>query len=140
MPFSSCSCVIRNEWRQLHSVLFISVEYFCHRKWILSRSVLWNSQIKIIKISLVLKIWDKWYNKWIITQGAGTPCFFRMLITVCLYYLKTNFRSMSLFDLHLTLSEMSWSFNYFSYLRLMIGINFYVLGCFKEDVKWPHYI
>ena len=79
------------EWRQLHSVLFISVEYFCHRKWILSRSVLWNSQIKIIKISLVLKIWDKWYNKWIITQGAGTPCFFRMLTTVFLSYLKTNF-------------------------------------------------
>ena len=79
VPFSSRSCVIRKEWRQLHSVFFISVEYFCHRKWIKSRSVLWNSQIKIIKISLVLKIWDKWYNKWIITQGAGTPCFFRML-------------------------------------------------------------
>ena len=91
VPFSSCSCVIRNEWRQLHSVFFVSVEYFCHRKWILSRSVLWNSQIKIIKISLVLKIWDKWYNKWIITQGAGTPCSFRMLTTVFLSYLKTNF-------------------------------------------------
>ena len=95
VPFLSGSCVIRNEWRQLHSVLFISVEYFCHRKWILSRSVLWNSQIKIIKISLVLKIWDKWYNKWMITQGARTPCFFRMLTTVFLSYLKTNFTLMS---------------------------------------------
>ena len=31
MPFSSCSCVIRNEWRQLHFVLFIFVEHFCMR-------------------------------------------------------------------------------------------------------------
>ena len=91
VPFSSCSCVIGNEWRQLHSVLFISVEYFCHKKWILSRSVQWNSHIKIIILSVVLKIWDEWYNKWIITQGAGTPCFFRMLTTVFLSYLKTNF-------------------------------------------------
>ena len=91
VPFSSCSCVIRNEWRQLHSVLFISVEYFCHKKWILSWSVQWNSHIKIIILSVVLKIWDEWYNKWIITQGAGTPCFFRMLTTVFLSYLKTNF-------------------------------------------------
>ena len=93
-PFSSCSCGIRNEWRQLHSVLFISAEYFCHTKWILSRIVLWNSHIKTIKLSLVLKIslWDEWYNKWIITQGAGTPCFIRMLTTVFLSYLKANFR------------------------------------------------
>ena len=93
-PFSSCSCGIRNEWRQLHSVLFISAEYFCHTKWILSRIVLWNSHIKIIKLSLVLKIslWDEWCNKWIITQGAGTPCFIRMLTTVFLSYLKANFR------------------------------------------------
>ena len=93
-PFSSCSCGIRNEWRQLHSVSFISAEYFCHTKWILSRIVLWNSHIKIIKLSLVLKIllWDEWYNKWIITQGAGTPCFIRMLTTVFLSYLKANFR------------------------------------------------
>ena len=91
VPFSSCSCVIGNEWRQLHSVLFISVEYFCHKKWILSWSVLWNSQIKIIKLSVILKTWDEWYNKLIITQGAGTPWFFRMLTTVFLSYLKTNF-------------------------------------------------
>ena len=91
VPFSSCSCVIRNGWRQLHSVLFISVEYFCHKKWILSRSVQSNSHIKIIILSVVLKIWDEWYNKWIITQGAGTPCFFRMLTTVFLSYLKMNF-------------------------------------------------
>ena len=52
----------------------------------------WNSQIEIIKLSLVHKIWDDWYNNWIITQGAGTPCFFKMLITVFLSYLKTNFR------------------------------------------------
>ena len=91
-PFSSCS--IRNEWRQLHSVLFISVEYFCHTKWILSRIVLWNSHIKIINLSLDLKVslWNEWYKKWIITQGAGTPCFIRMLTTVFLSYLKANFR------------------------------------------------
>ena len=32
------------------------------------------------------------FNKWIITQGTGTPCFLRMLTTVLLSYLKTNFR------------------------------------------------
>ena len=91
-PFSSCG--IRNEWRQLHSVLFISVEYFCHTKWILSRIVLWNSHIKIINLSLDLKVslWNEWYKKWIITQGAGTPCLIRMLTTVFLSYLKANFR------------------------------------------------
>ena len=47
-------------------------------------------RLKIIKLSLVLKLWDEWYNKWIITRGVGTPCFFRMLTTV-LSYLKTNF-------------------------------------------------
>ena len=91
-PFSSCG--IRNEWRQLHSVLFISVEYFCHTKWILSRIVLWNSHIKIINLSLDLKVslWNEWYKKWIITQGVGTPCLIRMLTTVFLSYLKANFR------------------------------------------------
>ena len=91
-PFSSCG--IRNEWRQLHSVLFISVEYFCHTKWILSRIVLWNSHIKIINLSLDLKVssWNEWYKKWIITQGAGTPCLIRMLTKVFLSYLKANFR------------------------------------------------
>ena len=73
VPFSACSCVIQNEWCRFHSVMFISVENFCHAKWILSQSVLWNSQIKIIKLSLVHKVCGKWYNKWIITQGAGTP-------------------------------------------------------------------
>ena len=93
-PFSSCSCGIRNEWRQLHSVLFISAEYFCHTKWILSRIVLWNSHIKIIKLSLDLKVslWNEWYKKWIITQGVRTPCLIRMLTTVFLSYLKANFR------------------------------------------------
>ena len=91
-PFSSCG--IRNEWRQLHSVLFISVEYFCHTKWILSRILLWNSHIKIINLSLDLKVslWNEWYKKWIITQGVGTPCLIRMLTTVFLSYLKANFR------------------------------------------------
>ena len=91
-PFSSCG--IRNEWRQLHSVLFISVEYFCHTKWILSRIVLWNSHIKIINLSLDLKVslWNEWYKKWIITQGVRTPCLIRMLTTVFLSYLKANFR------------------------------------------------
>ena len=69
----------------------ISVEYFCHKKLILSRRVLWNSQIKIIKLSVILKIWDEWCNRWTITQGAGTHCFFRMLTTVFLSYLKMNF-------------------------------------------------
>ena len=59
----------------------------------LSRRVLWNSQIKIVKLSLVLKIWEEWYNKCIITWcRAGTTCFFGMLTTVFLLYLKTNFR------------------------------------------------
>ena len=49
-------------------------------------------RFEIIKLSLVHKVWDDWYNNWIITQGAGTPCFFKMLITVFLSYLKTNFR------------------------------------------------
>ena len=112
VPFSSCSCVIGNEWRQLHSVLFISVEYFYHKKWILSWSALWNSQIKIIKFSVVLKIWDEWYNKWIITQEAGTPCFFRMLTVI----FKNEFHvkmSSNQFDLHFTLLEMSWPFNFY---------------------------
>ena len=91
VPSLSCSWAIRNEWRQPHSVLFTSVEYFCHKKWILSQSVLWNSRIRIIKLCVVLKIPDEWYNKWIITQGAGTPCFLRMLTTIFLSYLKSNF-------------------------------------------------
>ena len=49
-----------------------------------------NLQIKIIKLSLVPNIRrviqqiDNYYR-------AGTPCFFRMLTTVFLCYLKTNF-------------------------------------------------
>ena len=98
----------------------------------LSRSVLWNLQVKIIKLSVVLKIWDEWYNRWIITQGAGTPCFFRMFTTVFLSYLKTNFTlkclqtSLTCISLCQKCRDPSISF---SYLRLMIGINFYVLCC-----------
>ena len=44
------------------------------------------------------------------------------------------------FDLHLTLSEMSWSFNFFYYLRLMIGINLYVLGCLGRYKVTPLHI
>ena len=72
-------------------LLFISVKYFCHKKWILERSVQWNLQIKIIKLSVVLKRWDEWCIKWILTQGARTPCFFRIWTTVFLSDLKTNF-------------------------------------------------
>ena len=129
MSFSSSSYVFRNRWRQLHSVVFILLEYFCHTKWILSRSVPWNSHIKIILLSHVLKIWDEWYHKWITTQGAGTACFFRMLTTVFLSY-KNEFQvkmSSNEFDLHFTFPKMYWSFNFISQLRLMIGINFYVL-------------
>ena len=89
--FHHVHVLFETKWRQLHSVLFILVEYFCHKKWILSRRVLWNSQIKVIKLYVVLKIWHEWCNKWIITQGAGTPCFFRMLTTVFLSHLKMNF-------------------------------------------------
>ena len=132
VPFSSFSCAIRNEWRQLHSVLFISVEYLCYKKWILSRSVLWNLQVKIIKLSVVLKIWDEWYNRWIITQGAGTPCFFRMFTTVFLSYLKTNF-TLKCLQTSLTCISLCQKCRdpsiFFSYSRLMIGTNFYVLCC-----------
>ena len=139
VPFSSCSCVIRNEWHQLHSVLFISVEYFCHEKLILSRRVLWNSHIKIIKLSVVLKIWDEWCNKWIITQGAGTLCFFRMLTTVFLSYLKTNF-TLKCVQTSLTCISLCQKFLFISLLRLMIGINFYVLCCLGRYDVTPQYI
>ena len=85
MPFSSCSCVIRNEWRQLHFVLFIFVEHFC------MRDEFWVEMYHETR-RLVLKIWDEWYNKWMITQGARTPCFLGILTPVFLSYLKTNFR------------------------------------------------
>ena len=44
----------------------------------------------------------------VITQRARTPCFFGMMTTVFLSYLKTNFKmSSDQFDLHFTLPEMS---------------------------------
>ena len=143
MPFSSCLCVIWNEWHQLHSVLFISVEYFCHKKWILSWRVLWNSQIKMIKLSVVLKLWDKWCNKWIITQGAGTSCFFGMLTTVFLWYLKTNFM-LKCIQTNLTCISLCQKFRdpsiFISSLRLITGVNFYVLYCLGRCDVTPLYI
>ena len=71
-------------------------------------------------------------NKWIITQGAGTPCFFRMLITVFLSRFKTNF-GLKCLQTSLTcisLCQISLDPSIFiSLLRLMIGINYYVLCC-----------
>ena len=49
-------------------------------------------RLKLSNFLWFIKVWDDWYNSWIITQGTGTPCFFKMLITVFLSYLKTNFR------------------------------------------------
>ena len=67
-----------------------------------------------------------------ITQGTGTPCFFRMLTTVVLSYLKTNF-GLKCLQTSLTcisLCQISLDPSIFiSLLRLMIGINYYVLCC-----------
>ena len=66
-------------------VLFNFVEHFC------MRDEFWVEMYHETR-RLVLKIWDEWYNKWMITQGARTPCFLGILTPVFLSYLKTNFR------------------------------------------------
>ena len=39
-----------------------------------------------MQLDLIVKTWDEWHNKWIITKGAGTPCFFGMLNTVFVWF------------------------------------------------------
>ena len=82
----------------------------------LSRRVLWNSQIKIVKLSLILKIWEEWYNKCIITWW-GWNYLFLWNVDYCISVVfKNKFQvkmSSNQFDLHFTLLEMSWSFNFY---------------------------